>query len=242
MRNLNVTQEHIVALKRLQEIETETARIEKKLEGVGTKTSVQGKRLKELEAELEAAREELTGEKKRYAAIEEEIVELNTRVTKSQEYLRVVTNNKDYQVLRREVDDNTKRVGELEEVLILMMDELEGREKKMAEITSAHDAESEKVKSIEQEIYNETAEERESIENMASERVEVAKNVPPGLLEHYEKLLKTSDRLAVVAVAAGTCYGCFMNIPPQQAIEIERDGGLHHCPRCHRVLYSKNSA
>jgi predicted nucleic acid-binding Zn-ribbon protein len=237
MRNITVTREQVETLMRLQKIETESARIEKKLEGVESQTAVQGKRLRELETELEGAREELAGEKKRYAAIEEEIAELNTRVAKSQEYLRVVTNNKEYQVLRREVDDNTKRVGELEDVLITLMDELEGREKKIAEITEAHDAEAAKVKSIEEEIYNDTVEERQALERMASERVEVAGSLPKGLLDHYEKLLKTTGRQAVVTLSGGTCYGCFMNIPPQQAIEIQKDGGLHHCPQCHRILY-----
>jgi predicted nucleic acid-binding Zn-ribbon protein len=242
MRNLNVTQEHILTLKRLQEIETETARIEKKLEGVGAQTSTEGERLKEVEAELEGVSETLDGEKKRYALIEEEIAELSTRVAKSQEYLRVVSNNKDYQVLRREVDDNTKRVGELEDTLIGLMDELEGQAKKLGELTEVRDAEALKVKAIEDKIYNDTLEEREALERMATERVGVAGSLPPGLLDHYEKLLKTTGRLAVVAVSGGTCYGCFMNIPPQQAIEIQRHGGLHHCPRCHRILFSKTTA
>ena len=242
MRNLNVTQEHIQSLMRLQKIETESARIEKKLNGVTSQTTVQGARLKELDVELEEALEGLDGEKKRYAAIEEEVAELNTRVAKSQEYLRVVTNNKDYQVLRREVDDNTKRVGELEEVLINLLDDLEDRKKNIAELTEVHTGEAEKVKSIEQEIFNDTAEERKALESMAAERDAVVKALPPALFAHYEKLLKTTDRLAVVAVSGGVCYGCFMNIPPQQAIEIQRQGGLHYCPRCHRILVSEPTA
>lgn len=238
MRNLNVTRGQVETLVRLQKIETESARIEKKLKGVASRTDVQGERLKTLDAELAEAREELDAEKKRYAVIEEEVAELNTRVAKSQDYLRVVTNNKEYQVLRREVDDNTKRVEELEGVLITLLDELKGRTQKIAELTEAHGEEAAKVKSIEQEIFNDTAEERQALERMAQEREEVVKKVPPALLDHYEKLLKTSNRLAVVAVSGGVCYGCFMNIPPQQVIEVQKNDGLHHCPRCHRILYS----
>lgn len=242
MRNLNVTREQIQTLMRLQNIESESARIEKKLKGVTSQASVQGARLRELDVELQGAREALDGEQKRYAAIEEEVAELNTRVAKSQEYLRVVTNNKDYQVLRREVDDNTKRVGELEEVLISMLDELEGQKKQIAELAAVHGEEAEKVKSIEQEIYNDTAEERKTLESMSAEREEVIKLLPPALFAHYEKLLKTTGRLAVVAVSKGVCFGCFMNIPPQQAIEVQQQGGLHHCPRCHRILVSEPNA
>ncbi len=242
MRNLIVTQDHIVSLRRLQEIETDTARVEKKLDGVGAKTSVQGKRLKKLEVELERVRGAQAEEKTRYGVLEEEIAELTSRVAKSEEYLRVVTNNKDYQILRREVDDNTKRISELESLLLALMEDLEGRDKQMAEITEAHDAEAEKVKSIEQEIYNDTVEERESILSMARESQEIAAALPPGLLDHYEKLLKTTGRLAVVDLFKSTCYGCFMNIPPQLAIEIHQNGGLHYCPRCHRILFSKEEA
>lgn len=242
MRNLTVTREQIEILMRLQKIESESARIEKKLEGVGAQTSVEGVRLKGLEDELAAAVDELAAERKRYAAVEEEIAELKARLVKTQEYLRVVTNNKDYQLLRREADDNTKRVGELEEALFVLLDEVEGREKKIAGLTEARDAEAVKVEAVEKALFNDTAEERGALERMAVEREAVLGTVPPALLTHYEKLLKTTGRLAVVAVSGGTCYGCFMNIPPQQAIEIQKQGGLHHCPRCHRILYAEKSA
>lgn len=242
MRNLTVTREQIEILMRLQKIESESARIEKKLEGVGAQTSVEGVRLKGLEDELAAAVDELAAERKRYAAVEEEIAELKARLVKTQEYLRVVTNNKDYQLLRREVDDNTKRVVELEEALFALLDEVEGREKKIAGLIEARDAEAVKVEAVEKALFNDTAEERGALERMAVEREAVLGTVPPALLTHYEKLLKTTGRLAVVAVSGGTCYGCFMNIPPQQAIEIQKQGGLHHCPRCHRILYAEKSA
>ena len=242
MRNLIVTQDHIIALRRLQEIETETARAEKKLYGDGAKPSTLGQRLEGLSADLAEVRDQLAEEKKRYGAIEEEIADLVSRVAKSQEYLRVVTNNKEYQLLRREVDDNTKRIGELETLQVTLMEETEGLEAKMAVLEGDCTAEEAKVKKIELEIFNDTADERASLESMAKEHEKLAESVPPGLLDHYEKMLKTSDRLAVVEVSNGTCYGCFLTIPPQQVIDIQKRGGLHYCPRCHRILFSKDNA
>ena len=242
MRNLIVTPDHITALRRLQEIETETARAEKKLYGDGAKPSALGQRLEGLNADLAEVRDHLEEEKKRYGAIEEEIADLVTRVAKSKEYLRVVTNNKEYQLLRREVDDNAKRIGELETLQVTLMEETEDLESKMNALEGDCAAEETKVKKIELEIFNDTAEERESIASMIKERAELAGSLPLGLLDHYEKILKTSDRLAVVAVSNGTCYGCFLTIPPQQVIDIQKHGGLHYCPRCHRILFSKDNA
>ncbi|MCG8473570.1 MAG: C4-type zinc ribbon domain-containing protein [Desulfobacterales bacterium] len=237
MKQIEATQAHVEILMRLQSIETESARLEKKLGGVEAQTEVQCKRLNELEEELEIAEATLASEKKRYATIEEELAELNLRITKSTENLRVISNAKEYQVLKREVDDNTKRVSEMEDVLVSMIEELEGLEKGVADVSRQRDDEKEKIDSIVQEIRNATTEERDALSAMVKEKEEISGQVPKALFEHYEKLLTTTNRLAVVKVSAGVCYGCFMNIPPQLYIEIQKSGGLHHCPQCHRILF-----
>jgi len=43
--------------------------------------------------------------------------------------------------------------------------------------------------------------------------------------------------LAVINVKNEICMGCFMNIPPQLYIEVQRENSLILCPQCSRILY-----
>ena len=59
---------------------------------------------------------------------EAEIQVIDDRIIKSNEHLRMVKTNKEYQVLLREVDDNKKRKDGLETELLENLDEKEKKE------------------------------------------------------------------------------------------------------------------
>ena len=109
-------------------------------------------------------------------------------------------------------------------------------EKKVGELEGERNDERSKIDSIMNEIQNATSEERDAIAKMGQEKSEIAGKIPAPLMAHYEKLLATTSRMAVVKACSGVCYGCFMNIPPQLYIELQKTGGLIHCPQCHRIL------
>jgi predicted nucleic acid-binding Zn-ribbon protein len=42
---------------------------------------------------------------------------------------------------------------------------------------------------------------------------------------------------AVARISNETCMGCFMNVPPQLCIEVQRGKQMISCPQCSRILY-----
>ena len=63
-----------------------------------------------------------------------------------------------------------------------------------------------------------------------------------GLVNKYERIRKQRGGVAVVAVVAGTCKGCQMNIPPQMANNLRTAEEIQTCPSCHRFIYAAAEA
>jgi len=43
--------------------------------------------------------------------------------------------------------------------------------------------------------------------------------------------------VGVVNVRHETCQGCFVHIPPQMFIEVQKNNEIIRCPNCNRILY-----
>ncbi len=72
--------------------------------------------------------------KAEYKNLEFEHQSLLDRVEKSKDTLKILTSNKEYQVLLREIDDNKKRVSKIEDEMLAMMEILEVEDKKIQEL------------------------------------------------------------------------------------------------------------
>jgi len=71
------------------------------------------------------------------------------------------------------------------------------------------------------------------------ERQQLGKEVPPKLLEHYERLRKKhKDGVVVAECTGGLCSGCMMSIRPALMQQIRQfPDKVHTCESCLRMLY-----
>jgi len=60
--------------------------------------------------------------------------------------------------------------------------------------------------------------------------------LPDEIREQYQRIERMKQPPAALVVS-GTCQACFMAIPPQLFIEIQKGHQVHSCPNCHRLLY-----
>ena len=71
-----------------------------------------------------------------------------------------------------------------------------------------------------------------------TERREViSKQLEANLVKLYDILKEKRQGLGVVGAKDETCQGCFVNIPPQMFIEVQKNNALIRCPNCNRILY-----
>lgn len=233
------TKEEIAILIKLQEIETGANKIRKFLDGVESEITVRKKERREAENELAGYEADLENVRSQYREFDGEVKGRDVRIKKSEDYLKNAKTNTEYQVLQREIDDNKKRNSEAESQMLEFLDRIEVREKDVAQSRAKVAAivlETEKeIAAIESSTINE----RKELEAILEKRDAVAATLRPRLRDTFTRILKQSNGLAIVPMTNATCNGCFMNVPPQKFIEIQRGETLNFCPQCHRMLYFK---
>lgn len=235
----SITKEELDILIKLQAVETESVKIRKILDGVDNEINLRKKKLLTAEKEFGVNDSELDELKSIYKTFEDEVQERDNRLKKSEEYLKIVTTNHEYQTLLREIDDNKKKNSEVESLMIESLQNIEVKEKEVLEKKSAFDEISRQVEVEIAEIEKSTVNEKKELSIIHQKRDEIAKQLPARLLSRFNKMLEQSAGLAIVPATNGTCGGCFMNVPPQKFIEIQRGDSLNFCPQCHRMLYYK---
>jgi hypothetical protein len=68
-------------------------------------------------------------------------------------------------------------------------------------------------------------------------REALTKQIEARLFKLYDTLREKRRGVGVFNVKNETCQGCFLNIPPQMYIEVQKNSALIQCPNCNRILY-----
>jgi hypothetical protein len=231
----------IATLVKLQEAETQIVRLKDLLHEVEKKKIKLASRLKQFAAALKENTEELERLEKNCIDSENEIKIVDARIIKSNETLRNVTTNKEYQVLLREVDDNKKRKDALETELLQIMEEREKSQAVVNESTKEYQQLEEQIKAEQNQIEEQTTKDRKLLEEYIKSQKEIGVSLDPKLLDRFKRISKMNQGSAVANVQGEVCLGCFMNIPPQLYIEVQRGNQLILCPQCSRILYYDKS-
>lgn len=230
----------IATIVKLQEAETEIVRLQAVLEKVEKEKIKLSSRLAQFEKALNQNKEDLIKAQAACRDSEQEIQIVDDRIIKSNEHLRMVNTNKEYQVLLREVDDNKKRKDALETELLEFMDEREKAEIIAKESEKEYGLLAEQIASQQAEIEKKCRDDKELLADYLAQQEEIGKRLDPSLMVRFRKISKMNQGSAVARVNREVCSGCFMNIPPQLYIEVQRGTSLISCPICSRILYHVN--
>jgi predicted nucleic acid-binding Zn-ribbon protein len=237
--NENIKQD-IETLVKLQETESQIVRLKAVLDKVEKQKQKIGLKIKTYADAFEDNQQQLQYITKASKDIEMEIQLVDDQIVKSNEKLRMVKTNKEYQLLLREVDDNKKRKDSLETELIEYMEQKEQLEKVVEESEKEYLLLKEKIEAEQNEIDQQTTEDKKALEAYLNDQKQIGKDLDPGLMTRFSRISKMNKGLAVIDVKNEVCMGCFMNIPPQLFIEVQRGNSLISCPQCSRILYYDN--
>lgn len=194
--------------------------------------TIEGRRttIAELQAKLGAC-------EKRRRELDADLEDETGRIKERQTKLMSVQTNREYQSLLKEIEEGKKanKQREDESVQLLEQEELlRARLEEQQNLCGAEegllDEASQKVESLQKEL----ASKREDIVKSRDAKV---KDVDASLLKRYELLRSRRNGKALAGVTDGVCKGCYMNIPPQLYIELQKAEQLLACPSCNRLMY-----
>lgn len=182
-------------------------------------------------------REELN---KRHSEKEDKLKRGIENIKKTKDRQHEVKTNKEYQAILKEIETVEKKNSEIEDEIISVLEEIDNAQavlkaKKRDYNTYKSQYEEEKKK-IEEEISHLDVD----LSDYQQKGNNIRKQIRSELLKKYETIKSARNSLAVVSVWREVCGGCYMNIPPQLYIELQRATDLISCPNCNRIIYWYN--
>ena len=233
--------EQIDILVKLQKIEIESDDIKSKLSNVSKKLDSFDAKLKEFEQSIIDEESLLNDLSKKYRSYDSDAQTSLALIKKSQEKLRAVKTNREYQSLLKEMEELKAKNYRAEDEMLLCLDRIDETEKNISVKKDEYSRVKERVNSDKETITQEVEIGKERLAKLEVEWNEVSSKVKPELLERYMMVNRQVKGIAIASVKKSVCSGCNMNLPTQMYNELQCCDSLKFCPNCQRIIYWEKS-
>lgn len=167
-------------------------------------------------------------------------IEIETAKTSVEKYKAQqdnVRNNREYDVLTKEIEFQSLEIELCEKRI---KEYIAAEKAKSEEIEHSNQDLDERKKDLEakkselEEIVSETKQEEEKLRDKAKE---LETKIEPRLLQSFKRIRKNSrNGLGIVYVQRDACGGCFNKIPPQRQLDIRSRKKIIVCEYCGRIM------
>jgi predicted nucleic acid-binding Zn-ribbon protein len=202
------------------------------------------KEMKKLDEKQKVERERNEKEKEKIDSLEKARRQKEGQLNLEQEKIKraegkmpEVKTNKEYQALLSEIDAMKEANSRMEEEILRVMDEIDELKKDLSKREKDARVTLEKIEAERKKLQEKMAHD-EKVWDVQMERREVlSKQIESKLVKLYNTLKEKRQGVGVVSVKHETCQGCYVNVPPQMFIEVQKNNALVRCPHCNRILY-----
>ena len=172
--------------------------------------------------------------------LEDEIASLNERANHHDKtlYSGTIGNPRELQALQDEITSLKRRISQLEDQEIEVMEQIEPLDVQLAGLAASRATLDERGAALRAQIAEEEVAIEGELERVRRERNELADTVDAELLTEYDELRKRSGGIAIARLVGGSCGGCHLSLP---AVDVDRIKKLSpdapaHCEECGRLL------
>ncbi|MEV7790461.1 MULTISPECIES: C4-type zinc ribbon domain-containing protein [unclassified Streptomyces] len=171
---------------------------------------------------------------------EQDVDQVRQRAARDQQRLDsgAVSSPKDLENLQREIASLAKRQGDLEDVVLEVMERRESAQERVGELT-------ERVASLQARIDDATGRRDAAVGELDREAASVAKDreviagaIPADLLKLYDKLREQQGGVGAAKLYQRTCQGCRQELAITELSEIRAAAPdtVVRCENCRRIL------
>ncbi|HEY2667975.1 MAG TPA: C4-type zinc ribbon domain-containing protein [Actinomycetota bacterium] len=237
---MDTSRDALLTLLQLQRVDSTIDRLQARLAHLPEQAALDAleARARELDAEIaerQAVFDEVSTRQRRLDFEVDTLVQ-KIKAESGRLYSGVVSNAKELQDISREVEALKRRKSVLEDNDLEVMEERDGVEKELEALTTERSslaAEIERGRVARDAAAGETGLQLTSAE---AERQRWAPRVDPQLLQVYDTIRASKGGVGAAAMVDGTCQGCHMRLPAQEAERVRTTGGLVRCDECQRIL------
>lgn len=238
---LKITKKQIDILVELQEIEIKTEVIKSELSKVTGKLDKLDNELKAFESEIDEEEKVINDFQQKYRSSETDAQVNSAKAEKSQEKLKFVKTNKEYQSSLKEIDEIKVINSKIEDEMLQYLEKIETSERNILKKKESNSILAEKLKKEKDIIIQESEQRRKEVAQLDEEWINISQKIDPKLLEKLSVVKEMVSGRAIAAVKNAVCLGCNMQIPPQAYNELQRTDRLEFCPHCQRIIYWEKS-
>ena len=217
---------------RLNEVRAQLAKFPKKLADADARAA-------SAKAELEQSKAAQLASFKDRKKYELDVGGWKDRVRKYRDQTSQVKTNEAYKALQHEVQMAEDEIAKAEDRLLEQMVAGEEYDRRIKKAEAAlKDVEAE-VRVQRATIEENKAAAEKSLAEFTAERAAVVAEIPENLLDHYERIARKHNGVALAEVRDEKCGACGMRVRPHVFQEMRRLGSdeMFHCETCTRILY-----
>lgn len=187
--------------------------------------------------EVDATRHELRRSQQR---LEDDITSINDKAAQHDKtlYSGTIGNPRELQTLQDEIGALKRRVVQLEDQELELMEQIEPLDATLAELAAERARLDDRAAGLRGAIVEAEVSIDDELATVRSEREALVTDVEPALLAEYQQLRPQGGGIAIARLVGGTCGGCHLSL---SAVEVDRIKKLPpdepaHCEECGRLL------
>jgi predicted nucleic acid-binding Zn-ribbon protein len=220
--------------------------VDTRLQDVRTRLAAFPKRSAELDARIAAAKTDLEKSKAAQLATikdrkkyELDVDQWKDRVRKYKDQTSQVKTNEAYKALQHEVQMAEDEIAKAEDRLLEQMVAGEEYDRKIKAAEKSLKAVEEDVRADRAKIEAEKAVAEKELKEGETERARAVSGIPENMMDHYDRIMKKHNNVALAEVRDEKCSACGMRVRPHvfQAMRRASSDEMFHCETCTRILY-----
>src|SRR5216684_4821621 len=227
---------HLIELQRLDHL----------IAGLRAELEAFPKRLREADAKLSGARAAVVAAKEAHVNSQKErkkfeldVEQWKDRARKYRDQSGAVKTNEAYKALQHEIANAEAEIAKAEDRLLERMvagedyeRQVKAAERAVKEVETAAQADRLAIEA-------EQAAAQKELEADIAERERAVATIPEDLLDHYQRIARRHNGVALAEVRDETCMLCRVRVRPHVYQELRRETSheIFHCESCTRILY-----
>jgi len=174
-------------------------------------------------------------------ALDDRMAENSGKIKKDENRLNDIKNSKELNALNREISAASKGNKQNEQDKAAFSAKAAEIEAKKAAHQAGLDEKSGEFARLTSELEEKKAGWGKALEEKTRQRDAIKGDIRPDILKKYEMIRSRRGGLALAVVRDETCQGCYIHIPPQVFIQLQKGvAELIYCPHCYRILYAED--
>lgn len=217
---------------RLHEVRAQLAAFPKKIAEVDARVAVAKAALDQ----SKAAQLNTIKERKKYDL---DVEQWKERARKYKDQSSQVKTNEAYKALQHEIQNAEEEMAKAEDRLLEQMVAAEEYDRRVKASEKTLKETEEAARGQRSKIDAEKASTEKILAELEVERARAVAEIPENLLDHYDRIVKKHNGIALAEVREEKCGACGMRVRPHVFQEMRRAGSdeMFHCETCTRILY-----